>query len=278
MRQLCFTRAFVHPFVTGVTFAAALTAVSAQAPKTAAPAPKAAAPAAKPSAQADAKLPSAREIIDRHIREVGGRAAILAHSSAHIVGTASMPAAGLSGKMEIFHAKPNKFLQRLSFPGIGEIEEGFDGKVGWTTSALTGPILFDGKQLEERAFDAEFYDELKTAERYTSITTLEKTMFEDRPVYKVRLVKKTGGEDVEFYDVETGLKAGGQATRESPMGPMQGTTVYSDYRKFGLLRQPSTMKMTTLNVQMVMSIAALEYDNVDPAVFTPPPQIKALIK
>ncbi len=281
MRQLCFRRAFIHRFVTGISFAAALTAiptVSAQAPKTAAPRPKAATPAAKPPAQADARLPAAREIIDRHIREVGGRAAILAHSSTHIVGTASMPAAGLSGKMEIFHAKPNRYLQRVSFPGIGEIEEGFDGKVGWTTSALTGPILFDGKQLEERAFDAEFYDELKTAERYTSITTLEKMMFEDRPVYKVRLVKKTGGEDVEFYDVETGLKAGGQATRESPMGPMQGTTVYSDYRKFGVLRQPSTMKMTTLNVQMVMTIAALEYDNVDPAIFSPPPQIKALIK
>lgn len=272
MRQLRFRRAFSSPFVTGVGFAAALTAIaplSAQAPKPAAP---------KPAAQADARLPPAREIIDRHIREVGGRDAILAHSSMRVVGTASMPAAGLSGKLEIYHAKPNKFLQRVTFPGLGQIEEGFDGKVGWSTSALTGPILFEGKQLEERAFDAEFYDELKTADRYASITTLERTTFEERPVYKVRLVKKTGGEDVEFYDVETGLKAGGMATRESPMGPMQGTTAYGDYKKFGTLRQPSTMKMTTLNVQMVMSIAALEYDTVDPAIFTPPPQIKALIK
>jgi hypothetical protein len=278
MRQLCFRRAFILPFVTCVGFLAALTAlspVSAQAP-TPAQAPKPAPP--KPAAQADAKLPPAREIIDRHIREVGGRDAILAHSSMRIVGTASMPAAGLSGKLEIYHAKPNKFLQRVSFAGLGDLEEGFDGKVGWTTSALTGPILFEGKQLEERAFEAEFYDELKTAERYTSITTLERTTFEERPVYKVRLVKKTGGEDVEFYDIETGLKAGGMATRESPMGPMQGTTAYSDYKKFGVLRQPSTLKMTTLNVQMVMTIAALEYDTVDPAIFTPPPQIKALIK
>ena len=68
------------------------------------------------------------------------------------------------------------------------------------------------------------------------------------------------------------------ATRESPMGPMQATTSYSDYKKFGMLRQPSTLKVTTLNVQMVMSIPALEYDTVDPAVFAPPPQIKALIK
>jgi len=267
MRQRCVRQAFALPVVTFLGLCATVLAMvppAAQAPK--------------PAAPARAALPPAREIIDRHIREVGGRDAILAHTSTHIVGTASMPAAGLSGKLEIFHAKPNKFLQRVTFSGIGEIEEGFDGKVGWTTSALTGPILFDGKQLEERAFDAEFYDELKTPDRYRSITTLEKTIFEERPVYRLRLVKKTGGEDIEFYDVETGLKAGGIATRESPMGPMQGTSSYADYKKFGVLRQPATLKMTTLNVQMVMSIAAIEYDRVDHSVFTPPPQIKALIK
>ena len=248
-------------------------AVKAQAAK----APSKAAPQAAAKSTA-AKLPAAREIIDRYIKEIGGRAAILARSSAHVIGTASMPAAGITGKMETFHAKPNKFLQRISLPGIGDIEEGFDGKTGWTSSALTGPILFEGKQLEERAFDADFYDELKSPERYESIVTVEQTTFEERPVYKIRLVKKIGGEDVEFYDVQTGLRAGGVTTRESPMGPMQGTTSFGDYKKFGVLRQPATMKVTTLNVQMVMSILSLEYDTVDPAVFAPPPQIKALIK
>ena len=267
MRQLCFRRTFALPAVTFLGLSAAVLAIvpaGAQAPK--------------PTAKAASTLPPARAIIDRYIREIGGREAILAHSSTHIVGTASMAAAGLNGKLEIYHAKPNRFLQRVSFPGIGEIEEGFDGKVGWTTSALTGPILFEGKQLEERAFDADFYDELKSPERYTSITTVEKTTFDERPAYKLRLVKKNGGEDIEFYDVDTGLKIGGQATRESPMGPMQGTSSYGDYKKFGVLRQPSTLKMTTLNVQMVMSIAAIEYDTVDAAVFRLPPQIKALIK
>ena len=256
----------------------AVKAQASKAPAAKAPAAKTPAttpPAAKPTAT---KLPAAREIIDRYIKEIGGRAAILARSSAHVIGTASLPAAGITGKMEMFHAKPNMFLQRISLPGIGDIEEGFDGKVGWTTSALTGPILFEGKQLEERAFDADFYDELKNPDRFESIATVEQTTFEERPVYKIRLVKKIGGEDVEFYDVQTGLRAGGVSTRESPMGPMQGTTSFSDYKKFGMLRQPSTMKVTTLNVQMVMSILSMEYDTVDPAVFAPPPQIKALIK
>jgi len=236
------------------------------------------APSAKtPKAKAEA-LPPAREIIDRHIKEIGGREAILAQTSTHAVGTVSMPAAGLTGKLEAFHAKPNKFLQRMTLPGIGEIEEGFDGTVGWSISTLTGPILIDGKQLEQRRFDADFFEELKAPERYESISTVERTTFETRPVYKIRLVKKGGEEDIEFYDVETGLKAGAMSTRESPMGPMQGTTVYSDYQKFGVLRQPATMKVNLMSQQMIMSIVKLEYGTVDPAVFNVPVQIKALIK
>ena len=231
-----------------------------------------------PHRQAAAELPAARTIIDRHIKEIGGREAVLAQSSTHATGTVSLPAAGLTGTLEAFHAKPNKFLQRMSLPGIGQIEEGFDGTVGWSISPLTGPTLLDGKQLEQRKFDADFYEDLKASDRYASITTVEKTTFESRPVYKIRLVKKGGDEDIEFYDSENGLKLGAVSTRDSPMGPMQGTTAFSDYKKFGSLLQPATTKVSVMSTQMVMAITAVEYGKVDPSVFAVPAQIKALIK
>jgi hypothetical protein len=228
--------------------------------------------------QAAAELPSARNVIDRHVKAIGGRDAFLAQTSTHALGTVSLPAAGLTGKLEAFHAKPNKFLQRMSLPGIGDIEEGFDGVVGWSISPLTGPTLLEGKLLEERKFDADFFEDLKADDRYESITTVEKTTFEGRPVYKLRLLKKGGVEDLEFYDAETGLKAGMITTRDSPMGPMQGTTSWSNYKKFGSLLQPATTKVSVLNTDMIMAITAVEYGKVDPSVFAVPAQIKALIK
>jgi hypothetical protein len=230
------------------------------------------------AARPDAALPSARTIIDRHIKEIGGRQAILALSSTHATGTISLPGPGLNGKLEVFHAKPNKALQRMSLPGIGDVEEAFDGKVGWSLSPMTGPTLLDGKQLEERSFDSDFYEELKAGDRYSSMSTVEKTTFEGRPVYKIRLVKKTGGEDIEFYDVETGLRAGLISTRESPMGAMQSTVVLGEYKKFGNVLSPTTMKVSAMGTQMVMAITTIEYDKVDPAVFAAPAAIKALLK
>jgi hypothetical protein len=234
--------------------------------------------ATAPNSQASAELPAARAIIDRHIKEIGGRAVILAQTSTHATGTVSLPAAGLTGKLEAFHAKPDKFVQRMSLPGIGDIEEGFNGSVGWSISPLTGPTILDGRQLEQRKFDADFFEDLKTSDRYASITTVEKTTFEGRPVYKIRLLKKSGDEDLEFYDAETGLKAGAISTRDSPMGPMQATTAWSDYKKFGSLLQPATTRVSVMSTQMILAVTGVEYGKVDPSVFAVPAQIKALIK
>jgi hypothetical protein len=230
------------------------------------------------SPQATATLPSGREVIDRHLKAIGGREALLAQTSTHATGTVSLTAAGITGTLEAYHAKPNKFLQRINLPGIGDIEEGFDGKVGWSLSPLTGPTLLDGKLLEERAFDAEFYEDLKPADRYQSITTMEKTTFAERPAYKVRLVKRDGNEDFEYYDTETGLKLGIVTKRESPMGPVEITALVSDYKKFGPLLQPTTMKQTAMMVETNFTITTLEYGNVEASIFTLPAPIKALIK
>ncbi|MCA1561300.1 MAG: hypothetical protein LC804_13910, partial [Acidobacteria bacterium] len=166
------------------------------------------------STTADPALPSARSIIDRHVQAIGGKAAVQSHSSTRATGTFSVASAGMTGAIEVFAAKPDKSIVKITIPGVGEIVEGYDGKDGWTVSAMTGPMLLEGKQLEEKRFDTEFYGELHDDSRYQSMTTMERTDFEGRPCYKIRLVRKSGGEDFEFYDVNTGLKAGRIATRE----------------------------------------------------------------
>ena len=252
-------------------------ALSAQAPPVA-PAPTPA-PKAKEAAKADqANLPSARSIVDRHVAAVGGKAALLAHSSSRATGTFTVASAGMTGAIEVFAAKPDKSLVKITIPGVGEVVEAYDGKNGWTMSAMTGPMLLEGKQLEEKRFDTDFFGELHDASRYESMTTIAREDFDGRQCYRVRLVRKGGGEDFEFYDVETGLKAGRIATRETPMGTVTGTSTEGDYKKFGNLLQPTTVKNTMMGVQQLITITSIEYDNVSSSVFEPPAQIKALIK
>lgn len=247
--------------------------VYAQFPPPARP-PKTAAP---PAADTTA-LPSARSILDRHVAAIGGREAVLSHKSMYVQGTLSMPSAGLTGTLEIYGAVPNKSLLKITLGGVGQVIEGFNGTHGWSVSPMTGPMVLEGRQLEEKRFDADFHSELRAEDRYASMTTLERTDFEGRPCYKVKLVRKTGGEDTEFYDVETGLKAGSITTRETQMGTVTGTTVATDYRKFGNLLQPATVRSQIGPVQQLITITSVEYDRVPASAFDLPAEIAALVK
>jgi hypothetical protein len=174
--------------------------------------------------------------------------------------------------------KPDLALSKVTLGGIGELVEAYDGAHAWSQSPITGPMLSQGKELEQRKFDADFYGELHDPARYSSITTVEKTTFQGRPCYKVSLMRKDGAEDFDFYDVETGLKAGTIATRESPMGSVTSTVWQGDYKKFGDVMQATTIKQTNTGVELVMKVTAVEYDSVAKATFEPPQAIKALIK
>jgi hypothetical protein len=255
--------------------------VSAQTPE-APPTPQAPAapkPATPPTVAAPSvTLPSARTVIDRHIEAIGGREAVLAHSSTHASGTMSMAASGVSGVVDVYAAKPNRSLLKLTLGGIGEVLEGFDGTVGWSVSAITGPMLTLGKELEQKKFDAAYDADLHDTARYKSMQTLEQTTFDKRPCYKVSLVHLDGTEDIDYYDVQTGLRIATVETRESPMGPVNVTLSYGDYKKFSDVLVPTTMTLATMGVQQVLTFTSVEFDNVPASIFDPPAAIKALIK
>jgi hypothetical protein len=247
-----------------------MVSLQAQAPATATPPVKSA---------ADANLPAAREILDRHVKAIGGREAVLSHKSAHATGTFSVPSSGMVGTIETFGASnPDRILVRISIPGLGEMANGFDGSHGWAMTPMTGPMLQQGKELDQAKLDADFYSELRDPKKYTSIKTVEKTVFEGRPCYKVSLMRTDGNEDFEFYDVENGLRAGGISTRESPMGKVTTTSVEGDYKKFGNMLQATSMVQKMMGVEQKLTLTTVEYDNVAPTIFELPAPIKALIK
>jgi hypothetical protein len=253
--------------------------LGAQAPAEKPPAPAAKPAAPKPSTPADPALPSAREIIDRHIKAIGGREAVLSHKSTHQTGTFSVPASGMVGTIETFGASdPDRMMVRLTIPGLGEMLNGYDGSHGWAVTPMTGPMLQQGKELDQTKLDADFYSELHDAKRYKTIKTVEKTAFEGRPCYKVSLVRIDGNEDFEFYDVQTGLRAGAINTRESPMGTVTTTNVESDYKKFGNILQATSLVQKMMGVEQKLTLTSVEYDTVQPTVFELPAPIKALIK
>ncbi|MGE5816301.1 MAG: hypothetical protein ACM36C_17585 [Acidobacteriota bacterium] len=228
--------------------------------------------------RAQDKLPAGREIIDRYVQASGGREAMSKHSSRRAVGKISMPAQGVEGDVELLAARPDLMRLKMTISGVGEIQSGYNGKVAWSLNPLTGPMLMQGKSLDQARADADFDSALHLDTQYKAIETLEKTTFEGRPAYKVRAVRMTGDEDIEYYDAENGLMIGAEVTRESPMGPVKATHIEADYKDFGGVKIATKITQRLMGTEQVITISDVEFDKVDRSAFELPPAIQALVK
>ena len=168
---------------------------------------------------------------------------------------------------------------KVTVPGLGQIESGYDGKVGWTMDPVTGPAILKGRQLSETADDCVLRRHPSRSgpcERSRPWSATE--TFDGRKTTKLKIVTLSGSEQMEYFDVETGLQIGTEASRETPMGITPSTSVLRDYRKVQGFMVPHVMLQRTMGIEQTLTITGYEFDVVPPTAFDLPVQIKALIK
>jgi hypothetical protein len=233
--------------------------------------------AVRPMAAQDAP-PKAAELLAKNVAAIGGADAFKAIKSIRARGTFEMPAQSVSGTVEISQARPAFSRLIINIQGIGQADQGCDGKICWTVDPMSGPALLSGKALADAKADAFFDGQLFGPDYVKEATTLEKSKFGDRPAYKIKLVTTFGSERTIYLDADSFLVIGAEAVAESPMGPMPTTTSTGEYKKFGVLMQPTTMVQTAMGFDQIIRMTSFEYDVVEPAAFEPPPAVKALIK
>ena len=172
---------------------------------------------ARPHAQQAAPLPSARQVIDRYVQAAGGASAFKAVKSIRGRGKLSIPSQNLSGEVEMMAARPNKSLTRVTVQGVGKLEEGYDGRIGWSLDPISGPALVTGRALTDRADEAWFDAPLHGTDFVRDLKMVGREDFDRRPAYRVNVILVSGGEQSELFDVETGLQIGLEAKRDTPL-------------------------------------------------------------
>lgn len=233
--------------------------------------------AVAPAPAAAQQLPQAQQLVQRYLDAVGGRDALLAPRTTRTRGTFEMPAAGISGELEVLAGKPNRVASKVTIPGLGEIRNGFDGQTGWSVDPMMGARLLSGAELEAAREQANPLAAVRDPSTYTSMTTVEQTTMGGQACYKVRVVWKSGRESFDCFAVDGGLLVASTNTQESPMGTTTITTLLSDYRQFGSVRMPTRLTQEMMGQQQVITITSVEFDAVDDAAFNPPAEIHALM-
>lgn len=271
-----FTRRIPALALSLVTLGACASGGSSSSSSSSAAAPAPARPASC-VASTSSTLPDACDVLDRYAKAIGGRDALAKHSSMHQTGVLEFAGAGIKADMQIFLAKPNLMLTRMTVPGMGEISRGFDGTTGWSIEPTSGPMVLSGKPLEQMKIESEFMGMMHDPKSYASVQNVGLVDFEGKPAYELHLVRVGGDTATEYFDPQSGLQVGLVRSVDSPMGRMKVIGAVGDYKPFGDLTLPTrmTQKLPT-GQQMALTLTAVEFDTVPAGTFALPAPIKAL--
>lgn len=222
-------------------------------------------------------LPPAEEVIDRYVEAIGGRDAALQSMSSRTVGSFSMPAMGVTGDLTVLTGEDDQMYTSVTIPGMGEMQSGYTGEVGWSVDPLTGPRLLEGAELDAMREQADDRYAVRDPALFTSIETVGEAEYDGEACWEIAYVWVSGRESSECFSKETGLLIASVSSQESPMGTVDMVTRMSDYQQFGDLLLPTTMRQSAMGQEQVMTIESVEFDAVEDADFEPPAAILTLI-
>jgi outer membrane lipoprotein-sorting protein len=226
--------------------------------------------------QAADELPKAETILDKAITVTGGKAA---YQKIHTeISTGSMTINGMSGSATTWKAEPNKVYTEIVFQGLGTMQEGANGKVAWSNSAMQGPHVKEGDEKDTAMLMARFDAEVNWRDIFTKTETAGMEPVDGKDCYKLILTPKAGKPMTQFYEKESGLLHKSVMTVTSAMGEVTVETSLGDYRKEGEILRPHKLTNTAMGQQFVISIDKIEYNADIPASrFDLPAPIQALL-
>lgn len=233
-----------------------------------------------PSVQAQQPLPSATDVVAKHVAAIGGKDAILKITSMKQTGAMEITAAGMTAELELVSVAPNKQAMKMSLAGLGELLTGTDGTVAWSVNPMQGARLLEGKELAQIKEQADFAASMLFApERYASMTTEALVDYAGEKAYKVKMVRKdTNNESWQYFSVATGLLIGGEATVVSEMGTLTTSSVVSEYKQFGPLKVATRTEMTTGPQKMILTVSNTEFNTAGADAVAIPAAVQPLIK
>lgn len=197
-------------------------------------------PPPAPSQPAD--IPAAKELFDRHIREIGGMDALAKLRNREITGITNIPSMKVQGFLSIVSVAPNSLLMKMEVPPRGTFEFGCDGEKAWQTALDGKSYTLVEPELTAMIEDAEFLGEAAYATRYAKLGTPEPASFNDRLAYRVPATTTRGREMSVYFDVETGLNLGISLVRKNEAGEDVSMSVrLRDYKAFDGVKLPTRL-------------------------------------
>jgi len=230
-------------------------------------------PAKAPEAAAKTTTvePTVDQILDKYVQSLGGRQALEKITSRVTKGTFEVSTMGLKGEIEIYAKAPNKSLRIQNLSGVGQILDGYDGKIGWSQNPMTGLREKSGEELAAIARASDIHASLKTRELYSKLESKGKEKVGNRETYVILATPATGAPVKMYFDTQTGLIARTDTDLDTPQGQFHVETTVEDYREVDGVKIAFTMRQESSMGSAVIKLTEVKHNvAIDDAKFNKP--------
>jgi hypothetical protein len=225
-----------------------------------------------------AELPSGESLLQLSLQKSGGVEAFNRARNAVLTGKVEMAGHNIGGPVEIYQEN-GKSYTAIDLPGIGKVEEGFDGQTAWEMNSLQGARIKEG---EERAAVARAsrMSVLDTwRDFYTGAKTIGDEDVDGKPAWKVEMAPKEGKPEIFYFDKQSMLLVRTTATITTALGEVPVDTRLGDYRAVDGIQTPFAMTQNALTQTLVMKFDKVQYNApIPPGRFDLPPAVKAIVQ
>ena len=212
---------------------------------------------------------TADAVIDRYIEVSGGVKAIEKLKTMEGTLLMNMPNAGMTLQMKIASQHPNLMCVEQIIPGVGEMKQGYNGTIGWSSDPIQGNREMMPGEVKELIKEASPQWILQIKDRFQirsvgdetgSEVTLHLQESSDRPIEKWVFSKKTGYLIVQDRVADMG-----------PSGKLPIKTTFSDYRIIEGMAVPHKTSAANPAFSFTLEVQSLEFNtSLDPSIFEPP--------
>ena len=230
-------------------------------------------PAKAPEAAAKATTaePTVDQILDKYVEAIGGRKAIEKITSRVTTGTFEISTMGLKGEMEIYAKAPNKALTIQNLSGVGEIRDGYDGKIAWSQNPMMGLREKSGAELAAIVRASDIHAPIKTRQLYSRLELKGKEKVGNRETYVIMATPTEGAPVKMYFDMQTGLIARTDTDIDTPQGQFRIENTMDDYREVDGVKIAFTMRQESSVASAVIKVTEVKHNvAIDDSKFTKP--------
>ena len=223
--------------------------------------------------------PAVKEIIEKHVKALGGKEKLASVKS--LVMKGDMEIAGL-GKADMSTTQSNKkVLAVINLPGMGEMRQGSDGTNAWIVSPFQGAMLLDGGMKERINSQAtSMFPALLWLDGYKGKIEAEgEADVNGNACHKLTFKSEAGEESTSYFDKDSGLMVKTESVTDSPNGEMEITQYSDDYKEVNgiMVAHKQTTEMPQGEMVMVITEVKMNED-IPESTFELPDEIKELVK